>query len=129
MWSKVALEKLKLKYKSCIGGMPMLKVGFSSSERWIFISGEFSFDNSDEFIDLVKGYQAQLSGEIKATSNDTRYVINNDPLKLIFQWDSCFGITVIAPDETDISEAQKTLIELCDELNLKANKQKIAANN
>ena len=102
----------------------MLKIGFINAERWISIFGEWSFDKPDEFVELIKGYQEQLSGEIKVTSEDMQYTISNDPLNLIFQWDSCFGITVIVPITTDILTAQEILQKLCDTLNQQSDKQK-----
>ena len=86
-------------------------------ERWVYISCE-DYDTPDEFAVLVKEYRSQLSGKVKAISDDARYVIDNDPLKLVFQWDSCFGITVVVPiKKTDITIAEKTLQDLCDKLN------------
>jgi len=97
----------------------MYKLGLTSEERWIFISGEDSFYEPDEFIELVKEYRLRLLGTIKAVSDETQYIIDNDPLKLLFQWDSCFGITVVVPTETDIAAAEKAMRELCDRLNQK----------
>lgn len=100
----------------------MYRMGLTSSERWIFIFGDDSYDESDEFIALVKEYQSQLGGKITAVSDETQYRITNDPLKLIFQWDSLFGITVIVPFTTDITMAQNAMRHLCDRLNTRADK-------
>jgi len=97
----------------------MYKLELTSAERWIYITGERSFDEPGEFVELVKEYQAHLSGTIKAVSDEMQYIVDNDPLKLIFQWDSCFGITVIVPTETVIATAEKALSELCERLNNK----------
>lgn len=95
----------------------MYKLRLASEERWIFISGEVSFDEPDAFIDFIKEYQSHLSGTIKAVPDKMQYIVDNDPLKLMFQWDSCFGITVVVPTETDITTAEKAMRELCDKLN------------
>ena len=97
----------------------MYKLESISTERWIFISGHDSFDDPDEFVALVKEYQSLLGGELVAVSDDTQYAILNDPLKLVFQWDSCFGITVIVPYETNIAAAEKAMLSLCSRLNNK----------
>lgn len=97
----------------------MYKLTYTSNERWIFISAEFSFDEPDEFIAFVKEYQSQYGGKIIAISVDTQYRITEDPLNLVFQWDSLFGITVIVPNETDISIAENSISHLCDKLNEK----------
>lgn len=99
----------------------MLYVSSISADRWIWIAGEDSFDEPSEFVEFVKEYQAHLSGEIYKVSNDMQYGIDNDPLNLIFQWDSNFGITVIVPEETDISTAENALREICNKLNQKKN--------
>ena len=95
----------------------MLNIG-SISERWIFITSA-SYDEPDELIDLVREYQAYLSGKIVAVPDDMQYTIDNDPLKLIFQWDSFFGITVITPDNIDMATAEKALQDICNRLNSK----------
>ena len=99
----------------------MYKIINISKDRWIFISAEFSTDEPDSFINLVKEYQSHVSGQIVKVSDDMQYSINNDPLSLIFQWDSLFGITVIVPDEIDISIAEKTMNHICDKLNNQKN--------
>ena len=95
----------------------MYKVKHASRERWIFIDGEGSFDEPDAFVQLLKAYQSEWLGEIIMVSQDILYRLENDPLKLIFQWDSCFGITVIVPPETDILAAEKGMKDLCDRMN------------
>ena len=95
----------------------MYKLNLVSKERWIFISGKDSVDEPNEFNKLVKEYQSHLSGTIKVVSDKMQYAIDNDPLKLIFQWDSCFGITVVVPMETDITNAENVISELCERLN------------
>ena len=95
----------------------MYQISHISKEIWIFISAEFSTNEPDSFIDFVKEYQSQVSGQIVEVSNNMQYSIDKDPLSLIFQWDSLFGITVIVPHETALETAEKTLRHICDLLN------------
>ena len=90
----------------------MYRLESISKERWIFISCD-SFDEPDEFVALVKEYQEQLRGKLIAVSDATQYSIMNDPLELIFQWDTLFGITVIVPLKTDITIAKNAMQCLC----------------
>ena len=38
------------------------------------------------------------------------------PNKERFQWDDCFGITVIVPKSTDLDKAYNTLKDLCENI-------------
>jgi len=89
-----------------------------TSERWIYINCQY-YDESDEFGIFVREYASQLDGKIFAVSDQTQYGIDNDPLNLILQWDSCFGITVIVPYETDLSAAMEAMQKHCDIVNKK----------
>lgn len=91
----------------------VFKVYPPNRERLIFISSN-NFDEPDEFITLLKIYHDKLQGKITKVSDDMQYKINNDNLNLVFQWDSCFGITVIVPQSTDLSEAYDTLKRICE---------------
>jgi len=95
----------------------VFKIDSISKERWIFISAKNSFYEPDAFIKFVKEYQSKLAGRIISISDQTQYSIENDPLRLVFQWDDCFGITVVVPAEVDIMAAEKALSYICDELN------------
>ena len=96
----------------------MYTLGHMRENGWLPISGDDSMESPDEFVALVKAYQLQLGGKIiVVTPEDTRYAITNDPLKLVFQWDSLFGITVIVPPETEISAAEESMYHLCEALN------------
>lgn len=97
----------------------MYKVNSISKERWIFIWADNSFDELDTFITLLKAYQKTIDGKISQISANAQYIIESDPLNLVFQWDSLFGITVVVPLETDISVAQGAMIKLCNKLNCK----------
>jgi len=92
-------------------------ISTDSDVHWIWISGEEDFDEPHKFVKLVKEYATQLSGQVKVFSKNAQWVVTNDPLKLIFQCDDLFGITVIVPRKTDINLAKKTLQDLCDKLN------------
>ena len=93
----------------------MFKVNPPDKERWIFISQDnLDFDEPDGFITLLKLYRDKLQGKITKVSDDMQYKIDNDELGLIFQWDSCFGITVVVPESTDLDKAYDTLKRLCE---------------
>jgi len=93
--------------------------GTSSTERWIFIFAEQNIEDTEEFVIFVREYELLLSGEVFLVPGDLHFGVTNDPLKLIFQWDSLFGISVIVPDETDMNTAMKTMRNLCDIINEK----------
>jgi len=93
--------------------------GTSSTERWIFIYAEQNIEDTEEFVVFVREYELLLSGEVFLVPGDLHFGVTNDPLKLIFQWDSLFGISVIVPDETDMNTAMKTMRNLCDIINEK----------
>jgi len=91
--------------------------GTSSTERWIFIFAEQYIEDTEEFVIFVREYELLLSGEVFLVPGDLHFGITNDPLKLIFQWDSLFGISVIVPDETDMNTALDAMRNLCDIIN------------
>ena len=95
----------------------MLKISSISADRRIFISCNDYYE-PNEYVEFVKSYQRKLSGKIFAVSKDCQHGIDNDPYKLIFQWDDLFGITVVVPIEADINEVASMLEKLCDEINL-----------
>lgn len=69
----------------------------NEKERWIFLyADKWDCEETDSFVYLVKKIQEDLHGNI-IDKGMTNYSIDNDPLQLIFQWDSLFGITVIYP--------------------------------
>lgn len=96
----------------------MYIVNSPTEERWIYISfDKWDCEETDSFVRLVKAYRNKLSGKIVPISEEMQYKIDNDDLDLIFQWDSCFGITVVVPDRTDLTKAYNTLVELCESFN------------
>lgn len=91
--------------------------GGGDGNKWIWVSGEDSFEEPDEFVILIKAYESEVNGKVFAVSDMTQYSISNDPLKLIFQWDDNFGITIIVPFIIDISHATNVIQGLLDKLN------------
>lgn len=91
----------------------VLKVDPPDKERLIFIFSD-NFDEPDEFVTLVKSYRDKLQGEIIKVSDNMQYKINNDDLDLLFQWDPCFGITVVVPESADLDQAFNTLKSICE---------------
>ncbi len=79
----------------------MYEVRWPNKERWIFI-----------FCD----YPSEVHGKIREIPDLTQYKVDNDELGLIFQWDDCFGITVIVPKSTDLDKAYNTLKDLCENI-------------
>lgn len=94
----------------------MYEIQPPTKERWIYIFTD-DFDDPDDFIVLLKAYRDKLKGRIIEVSEMIQYKIDNDELGLIFQWDSCFGITVAVPYSTDLSKAYNTLADICMYLN------------
>ena len=96
----------------------MYSVDLPTNERWIYIHfDKYDCQETDAFIYFVTAYRDMLSGKIIAVSEDMQYKIDNDDLRLMFQWDSCFGITVVVPRSTNITKAYETLCTLCERLN------------
>ena len=79
----------------------MYEVRWPNKERWIFIFCDYPGE-PDEFVVLLKAYRDMVHGKIRAISDSMQYKVDNDELGLIFQWDDCFGITVIVPKSTDL---------------------------
>ncbi len=67
-------------------------------EHWISISsnGGFDCDDPESFLFLLKRIRDSIGGEVEDVG-DMRYSIRNDGFGLIYQWDGCFGISVIYP--------------------------------
>lgn len=69
-------------------------VRVSEKDHWIFIYyDEWNTEESDSFIELLKLVRDDLGGKLKDLGMD-RYTFENDPLELVYQWDSLFGIVV-----------------------------------
>ena len=93
----------------------MYEVRWPNKERWIFIFCAYPGE-PDEFVVLLKAYRDMVHGKIRAISDSMQYKVDNDELGLIFQWDDCFGITVIVPKSTDLDKAYNTLKDLCENI-------------
>ena len=93
--------------------------GGGDGNQWIWISGEYSFEEPDEFVALMKAYESEVNGKIFEVSDMCQYSISNDPLKLIFQWDDNFGINIIVPRRMNISHVTSVIQSLLDKLNEK----------
>lgn len=93
----------------------MYEVRWPDKERWIFIFCDYPGE-PDEFVALLKAYRDMVHGKIREISDLTQYKVDNDELGLIFQWDDCFGITVIVPKSTDLGKAYNTLKGLCESI-------------
>ena len=108
----------ELRYTNDMEWFTLYRVNSPTKERWIYISfDKWDCEEPDSFVRLVKAYRDKLSGEIVPVSEEMQYKIDNDDSGLIFQWDSCFGITVVVPDRTDLTMAYNTLVELCESFN------------
>lgn len=93
----------------------MYEVRWPNKERWIFIFCDYPSE-PDEFVALLKAYRDMVRGKIREIPDLTQYKVDNDELGLIFQWDDCFGITVIVPKSTDLDKAYNTLKDLCENI-------------
>ena len=94
----------------------------SDKDGWIFISAENSTLESDSFVHLLKYIQEEISGKIVQTDkNDIQYQIVGDKMNLIYQWDSCFGISVIVPERINRKLAYQFLEVCCTKLNKQIN--------
>ena len=77
-----------------------------TEDGWIFISGGTASDYGEQnaFAYLLKKIESETGGTIEEVG-EQRYRIKVDGIKLIYQWDGLFGITVIRPDNVEEAEA------------------------
>ncbi|MBR1472010.1 MAG: hypothetical protein IJ600_10270 [Lachnospiraceae bacterium] len=77
-----------------------------TEDGWIFISGgaESDYGEANAFAYLLKKIERETGGTIEELG-EQQYRIKGDALKLIYQWDGLFGITVIRPDAVEEAEA------------------------
>ena len=76
----------------------------NESDRWVFISSnDDDINDTDSFAFLVKTIASQAGVKVKEVGN-FQYALDGDPMRLIYQWDGLFGISVIYPSE--VSEEQ-----------------------
>lgn len=96
----------------------MYRADLPTKERWIYIHfDEFDCEEPDSFIAFVIAYRDMRLGNVVEVSDGMQYKIDNDDLELMFQWDGCFGITVVVPRSTNLTKAYETLRDLCVHLN------------
>lgn len=75
-------------------------------------------DELGGFITLLKSIEGELGGRIiQLDGDDIRYRIQTDPFDLVYQWDTELGLTVIAPEGTDMDKVVDMLNGHIDKLN------------
>lgn len=78
----------------------------NENDRWLFVSSnDDDINETDSFVFLLKSIAAQTNGKIREIG-DFQYTIEDDPLQLIYQWDSLFGIAVICPESVSVEQAR-----------------------
>ena len=81
----------------------------NEDERWLFVSSnDDDINETDSFVFLLKSIAAQTNRKIREIGN-FQYTIEDDPLQLIYQWDSLFGIAVIYPEKVSVEQARAFL--------------------
>ena len=71
----------------------------NESDRWVFISSnDDDVNDTDSFVFLIKTIASQAGAKVKEVGN-LQYAIDGDPMKLTYQWDGLFGISVIYPTQ------------------------------
>lgn len=77
----------------------------NEAERWITIESnqDADLEEPESFIALINRIKNHVNGQV-VKNDELQYKILGDGLGLIYQWDSCFGITVIYPSDCKIEE-------------------------
>lgn len=89
----------------------------SKKSRWIYIDfDEWDVEEPDSFARLVKYISEKVGGEI-IDIGDTRYKISLDPMNLIYQWDTLFGIVLEYPESADVDCVLDYINLILDEIN------------
>ena len=71
----------------------------NESDRWVLISSnDDDINDTDSFVFLIKTIASQAGAKVKEVGN-FQYAFDGDPMKLTYQWDGLFGISVIYPSE------------------------------
>ena len=90
-------------------------VGVSEAEHWVHIAccETDSTEEYESFASLIKDIAQMWNdnawlGKISAVG-EMRYIVNNDPLALIYQWDSLFGIIFEYPADANPEEIKAFL--------------------
>ncbi len=89
----------------------------SKTDKWIFINckEEDSMLESEPFVELVKSIAKKWNdnewqGNISSVG-DVRYMVRNDPIDLIYQWDDLFGIVFEYKNRTSLDDVKSFLAE------------------
>ena len=78
----------------------------NESDRWVFISSnDDDINDTDSFVFLIKTIASQAGAKVKEVGN-FQYAFDGDPMKLTYQWDSLFGISVIYPSEVSAEQVR-----------------------
>jgi len=73
----------------------------SIRDNWIFIRHSYR-DELDGFIVLIKSIEGELDGRIiQVDGSIIQYMIDKDPYRLVYRWDTKEGIVVIMENEKD----------------------------
>ncbi len=82
----------------------------SIEDNRIYIKHDYR-DELDGFIMLLKSIEGDVGGRIiQMDGDDVKYMIQNDPYDLVFQWDTKSGTAVIVPNIEDV-EAVAGMLE------------------
>ncbi len=98
--------------------MYTFKIKFASKkDKWIFIGCDEvnSMYQYEPFVSLVKVIaqkwnDGEWQGKISSVG-EMRYKIKNDPLKLVYQWDSLFGIVFDYRVKTNLDNIKSFLAD------------------
>ena len=84
-------------------------IHINETERWIYLfADEWDCEETDSFVFLVKKISVDLNGKITGLGMCT-YSIDKDPFRLVYQWESLFGITIVYPEDVEKEEVIKFL--------------------
>lgn len=92
-------------------------VNFSTG--WILIDvndDELSSYEKESFDGLLRGFSKLIGGEIESLGMG-QYKTENSPYDFIFQWDSNFGIVIVAENINRIDETVKYIKNSLEEIN------------
>ncbi len=89
----------------------------SKSDKWIYVkcNEDDSFFEYEPFVALLKSIaQKWNNGEWQGMvfpAGETRYMIKNDPLNLVYQWDDLFGIIFEYKDNTNLDDVKSFIAD------------------
>jgi len=77
-------------------------LGIDRKYRWIYLhADEWDDEEEDSFVRLIKTISEDLNGKIISLGMGV-YIIDNVPYDLKFQWDTCFGITIVYSKDEEL---------------------------